>query len=216
MQRPSGGQIATARSSPPSTRRPPAVASLGARPPPLLTATSWSPRVALTLAEWVRQGRCLGSVARASGWWIGDWIRYGNARHGEKYGAAARITGYDVHTLMNMAYIASKFEISRRRERLSFSHHAELAALPADEQERWLERAERERLSLRRLRAELSREARVTRPSGAAARRAAAPAAPKQLPSGVSRADRELGAATAEVVCPECGHQFSPASAAGR
>jgi hypothetical protein len=209
--------MATARSPAPPTRRPHGVGSApAARRPPLLTATSWSPRVALTLAGWVRQGRCLGSIARASGWWIGDWIRYGNARYGEKYGAAARVTGYDVQTLMNMAYVASKFEISRRREKLSFSHHAELAALPADEQERWLDQAERERLSLRRLRAELSREARLARPSGAAAKRAAAPAAPKQLPSGVSRAGREPGAATAEIVCPECGHHFRPPPAAGR
>jgi hypothetical protein len=180
-----------------------------------MTATSWCPRVSLTPAEWVRQGHCLGLVARASGWWIGDWIRYGNARYGEKYGAAARITGYDVQTLMNMAYVASKFEVSRRREKLSFSHHAELAALPADDQERWLGRAEHEGLSLRRLRAELSREARATAPSSPAAKRAAAPAVPKQLPRGVSRGGREAGAAAAEVVCPECGHHFRSPSADG-
>jgi hypothetical protein len=207
--------MATARSPAPPTRRHAVASPPAGRRPPLLTATSWSPRVALTLGGWVRQGRCLGSIARASGWWIGDWIRYGNARYGEKYGAAVRITGYDVQTLMNMAYVASKFEISRRREKLSFSHHAELAALPANEQERWLERAEREGLSLRGLRAELSREARLARLSGAAAKRAAAPAAPKQLPSGISRADREPGAATAEIVCPECGHHFRPAAAVG-
>jgi hypothetical protein len=40
----------------------------------------------------MRQGGCLGSVARASGWWIGDWIQYGNARYHEKYEAAAKVT----------------------------------------------------------------------------------------------------------------------------
>jgi hypothetical protein len=173
----------------------------------MLTATSWLPRHPLTLVEWVRQGQCLGTVSRASGWWIGDWTRYGNAKYGEKYEEAARITGYDVHTLMNMAYVASRFEISRRREKLSFSHHAELAALAPDDQERWLDRAEVGELSLRRLREELRREARLVRSSTASSTSAAA--AP--LPSGESNAKRRPRAAEGEVVCPECGHHFRPA-----
>src|SRR5687768_3997103 len=95
------------------------------RPRVGLTSKSWSPRGAPTVADWVRLGRGLGALGRASGWWIGDWLRYGNARYGERYGAAARITGYDVQSLMNMAYVAGRFEVSRRRESLSFSHHAE-------------------------------------------------------------------------------------------
>ena len=53
---------------------------------------------------------------------------------------ASRITGYDVQTLMNMVYVATRFESGRRRERLSWSHHAELAALEPPEQEEWLTR----------------------------------------------------------------------------
>jgi hypothetical protein len=156
----------------------------------ILTETSWSPRHELRLADWVRHGHSLGSIGRASGWWIGDWVRFGNSRYGERYEVAARITGYDAHSLMNMAYVASRFEVSRRRERLSFSHHAELAALPFEEQERWLDRAEREGLSSRRLRRELRRHA------GPSVRRA-----PPE---------------DAAVVCPRCGHHFEQRGGRGQ
>src|SRR5688500_14270600 len=105
-----------------------------------LTAISWSPQEELAMGHWVEQGRWLGALGRASGWWLGDWIRYGNARYGERYVPAARVTGYDVHSLMNMAWVAGRFAVERRRPGLSFSHHAELASLPPEEQELWLDR----------------------------------------------------------------------------
>jgi hypothetical protein len=148
-----------------------------------LTTTSWSPPGDLPVGDWIEQGRWLGAVGRASGWWIGDWIRYGNGRYGEKYGEAARLTGYDPQSLMNMAYVAGRYEPSRRREGLSFSHHAELAALSAADQELWLDRIEAGQLSVRALRFEL-REAR-RRTALRAAR------APKLEPR-----------------CPHCGHQL--------
>jgi hypothetical protein len=103
--------MANTRLAPPKLR-PLGVASSAAagKRPPILTETSWSPRCELTLGDWTRQGRCLGSVSRATGWWIGDWIRYGNARYGEKYETAASATGYDIQSLMNMAYVASRLE----------------------------------------------------------------------------------------------------------
>ena len=151
--------------------------------PAALTTTSWSSAGALPVGEWVEQGRWLGAVGRASGWWIGDWIRYGNRRYGEKYEEAASLTGYDCQSLMNMAYVSGRYEPSRRREGLSFSHHAELAALPPAEQEIWLDRVEAGELSVRALRIEL-REAR---------RRTALRAARSP--------ERDLR-------CPHCGHQL--------
>ena len=140
------------------------------------------------------------------GWWIGDWIRYGSAKYGEKYEAAARITGYDVQSLMNMAYVASRFEISRRREKLSFSHHCELAALPLGEQELWLDRIEREGLSVHALRVQLKRSA------------AKLGSPPSVAEADVQAPDTQRSGG-AEVVCPECGHQFAahaPSSAGAR
>lgn len=126
-----------------------------------LTTTSWSASAELGVPEWAEQGRRLGTIGRGVGWWIGDWLLYGNERFGERYVRAARITGYDVQTLMNMVYVASSVAPSRRRDRLSFSHHAEVAALDPETQERWLARAEAERLSVRCLREELRRQRRL-------------------------------------------------------
>src|SRR6059058_5382190 len=105
-----------------------------------ISPTAWAASGDLSLLEWSHSGRRLGVIGRAAGWWIGDWLNYGNARFGERYVRAARITGYDVQTLMNMVYVASRFEPSRRRDNLSWSHHAELAALEPEKQDHWLER----------------------------------------------------------------------------
>jgi hypothetical protein len=141
------------------------------------------------VAEWVEQGRWLGAIGRASAWWIGDWIRYGSARYGDRYGAASQVTGYDVQSLMNMAYVASRFEVERRRPRLSFSHHAELAGLPPEDQELWLDRIEAGGLSVHALRAELRK----------ARQRAAARTELRPAPPPVDTVD-----------CPHCGHRFVP------
>ena len=143
-----------------------------------VTATAWSPGAGLAVADWIRQGRCLGALGRGSGWWIGDWIRYGNARYGEKYSLAVRATGYDVQSLRNMAYVAGRFDVHRRRDRLSFSHHAELAGLPLQDQDLWLDRAEAGALSVGSLRSEL-RQARHREAS-----RAALTGGPTQAPPG--------------------------------
>ena len=147
-------------------------APVGEQGPVALTPTSWSAKETLHLGEWAEQGRRLGMIGRGVGWWIGDWLNYGNAKYGEKYTRAAKLTGYDHQTLRNMVYVASRFEPSRRRDVLSWTHHAEVAALSDEEQELWLDRAERERLSVRSLREEivLGRAARTRRSRSAVAR----------------------------------------------
>lgn len=100
-------------------------------------------------------GRQLGAISRASQWWIGDWIRYGNHRWGERYAKAARLTGYDVTSLRNMAWVSSQFDTSLRKDNLTWSHHALLAALPDEEKAHWLQEASTRRLSVADLRLEL-------------------------------------------------------------
>jgi uncharacterized paraquat-inducible protein A len=145
----------------------------------------------MDLAEWTEAGRRLGTMGRCGQWGLGDWIRYGNAKFGERYSRATRITGYDVQTLMNMVYVASRFEISRRRETLSWSHHETLASLDLAEQELWLDRAAAERLSVADLRTEL----RSARRGGGEAAKSGGKAS--QLPDP-----------SAEIVCPRCGHKI--------
>jgi len=152
-----------------------------------LSKTAWHPQSEMSFADWIEQGRKLGVVGRSVAWWIGDWLRYGNAAYGERYSRAARVTGYDNQTLMNMVYVASRFEPERRRDKLSWSHHAEVAARDPSEQDEWLDRAEADRLSVRCLRDEIRRANRLER--------AAHPRA---------------GHGDESLVCPSCGHSFLP------
>jgi hypothetical protein len=143
----------------------------------------------------VDQGRWLGAIGRASAWWIGDWIRYGSARYGDKYAPASHLTGYDVQSLMNMAYVSGRFEVSRRRPGLSFSHHAELAGLSPEDQELWLDRVEAGGLSVRALRVELRK----------ARRRSAARLSAGERPTAPDEADGDEEI----VMCPHCGNHFA-------
>lgn len=182
----------------------------GRAPQPVITAVSWQPECVLDLAGWIHQGKRLGSIGRGSSWWIGDWVNYGNAKFGEKYSRAAQVTSYDIQTLMNMAYVASRFEISRRRENLSWSHHAEVAALPPAEQDRWLEYAGANRVSVSGLREQLrawrARRDSVDGDAGAADGGSVEGACP----------DRALASWEDDtVVCPQCGYELERRDARG-
>lgn len=158
-----------------------------------ITPVAWVVKGSLELAEWIAAGRNLGALGRCSQWWLGDWIRYGNAKFGERYARASTITGYDPQTLMNMVYVASKFEISRRRENLSWSHHETVASLEEGEQEYWLERATENRLSVADLRVEL-RTARKR----------------ERQEEGDSEAEcSEVGVTGEAVLCPHCGRELA-------
>jgi hypothetical protein len=181
-----------------------------------VSATHWRPWDDLDIAEWILLGRRLGAIGRGVAWWIGDWVNYGNAKFGEKYARAARVTGYDVQSLMNMAYVASKFDDSRRRESLSWSHHAELAGLAVEHQDMWLEDAEHKRLSVRGLREAVR--------TWRAQQLGAGPDDPEQPDGGQLEGDAgqpggeagQAGAAMArgpdghKVVCPQCGYRLGP------
>jgi hypothetical protein len=156
-----------------------------------LTRVGWMPSTNLGLAEWSAVGRRFGEIGRCSQWWLGDWIHYGNTKFGERYSRAVKLTGYDVQSLMNMVYVASRFDVSRRRENLSWSHHATLAALEADQQDYWLARAAADKLSVADLRVEL-RGARRTHEPGVAEGDVRAGTAEPREHAGV-------------VVCPNCG-----------
>jgi hypothetical protein len=154
------------------------------------------PRGELGRAAWLATGRRLGAIGRCSQWWIGDWIRYGTSRWGERYAEAARVTGYDVTSLRNMAWVASQFDLSLRSDKLTWSHHVLLAPLEPEEQKRWLDRALEERLSVADLRVEL---------------RAAQGAGPKPAAIGGASATETDGKASLSV-CPHCGHELTTAT----
>lgn len=55
---------------------------------------------------------------------------------------AIEACGLDYQTLRNYAWVARKFELDRRRETLSFQHHAEVSSVAPGEQDKWLDPAE--------------------------------------------------------------------------
>ena len=118
----------------------------------------------LPFARWESLGRRIGSITNASSWWLGDWASYGEGSYGERYKQAIAVTGLDYQTLRNYVWVARRFDVSRRRDTLSFGHHAELAALPEDQQDEWLDRAESARWSRSQLRAQLRSEKRALIP----------------------------------------------------
>ncbi|NKQ24053.1 LmbU family transcriptional regulator [Streptomyces galbus] len=63
--------------------------------------------------------------------------------------------GLDYQTLRNYAWVARHFELWRRRETLSFGHHAEVASLPSAEADSWLDQAEQHGWSRNQLRLRL-------------------------------------------------------------
>jgi hypothetical protein len=109
----------------------------------------------LSFARWQALGRRIGSIANASSWWLGDWAVYGEGSYGVKYKQAIAVTGLDYQTLRNYAWVAGRFDLSRRRDNLSFAHHAEVAALPEQAQDEWLDLAARNRWTRNELRAHL-------------------------------------------------------------
>lgn len=86
-------------------------------------------------------------------WWIGDWLRFGERKYGQMYEQALEATDRSYKTLRNAAYVGNQIELSRRRDNLSWGHHAEVAALDPGQQDYWLDLAETEDLSVMKLRA---------------------------------------------------------------
>lgn len=96
----------------------------------------------LSLARWAELLALFGRIGRAAHWWIGDAINHGEAAYGTRYTQYLNVTGYRYQTLANLAYTARQIPLSRRRENVDFSHHAEVAALPAPVADRILQIAD--------------------------------------------------------------------------
>lgn len=105
--------------------------------------------------EWVAIGGKLAGLVDASAWWIGDWIFFGQWQYGKKYLKAVEVTGLDEGTLRNYASVAGRFELSRRRDDLTFGHHAAVVSLPLADADKFLARAAKEKWSVRVLRDEV-------------------------------------------------------------
>jgi hypothetical protein len=98
-------------------------------------------------------GRRLGRTQKVLPWALGDWIFHGEEAYGSKYDEMVELTGLEYGTLANYRYVAGRFQISRRRENVSFAHHMAVASIPLDEvQDALLDRAAAEGLPEKELR----------------------------------------------------------------
>lgn len=106
------------------------------------TLISWVPESkALSYPKWEEAGKVMGVFGRSLQWWMADWLKWGEDRYGEKFAQALEGTGRDEKTLLTWLRVARAVEVERRREELTFSHHAVVSALDPEAQTYWLGKA---------------------------------------------------------------------------
>jgi hypothetical protein len=106
----------------------------------------------LSFEDWKQTGHQLSGIVDSSAWWLGDWLVFGKKNYADRYQWAIRGAGLRYQTLRNYAWVARRFDLQRRRSRLTFQHHAEVASLPSEEQDRLLDHAELEEWTTKQLR----------------------------------------------------------------
>jgi predicted HicB family RNase H-like nuclease len=109
----------------------------------------------LPFQRWISIGRQLSEICSSTAWCLGDWLIYGEVSYHSRYREAIEQTSLDYQTLRNYAWVAKRFPLSRRRDTLSFGHHAEVTALAEAEQDFWLRKAEELAWSVKQLRSEV-------------------------------------------------------------
>jgi hypothetical protein len=154
------------------------------------TSSALHLREGIPFESWLQVGHEIARISSGSAWWVGDWVVFGERAYRDRYRTALRATQLDYQTLRNYAWVARRFDVSRRRDNLSFQHHAEVAALPEPESDLWLHRAEQAGWSRNELRRQL---AAARRPPSAASQR---PSVRVQIEVGARREQRWREAAT--------------------
>jgi len=104
----------------------------------------------LTYKEWQGIGVQLQVMHKSCGFWIGDWWNFGLRKYGEEKATAATLE-MDYGTFRNYIWVTNAFELSRRRDNLSFSAHME-AANAGEKRFDVLEEAAKNNLSSRDIR----------------------------------------------------------------
>lgn len=109
----------------------------------------------MTFNEWQRLVESLIAEREANTWLLADALAYGELHFRREYGPALERI-YARQSLKNLASISRRVDAYRRRDALSFSHHAEVAALEPDWQTVWLDDAETHGWSVMELRARIA------------------------------------------------------------
>ena len=123
-----------------------------------LTVTSLDLSVGedISFATYERLGTYLGLMNRASVWWIGDWLLYGEGRYEDRWPQALAATGLTEETLRMRMAVCEAVPPERRFAGLGFSLHHAVHRLPPGEQLRWLRKAEKQGWGLGALKAAMA------------------------------------------------------------
>lgn len=122
--------------------------------PPLRLADGTQLSPARSFAEWDARLRRANAAWQSRGWEVGDLVVEGVENWEECWQTFGEI-GYAEHTVQNFLTVCRVFPPSRRREGLTFSHHAALASLASSEPdaaEKWLVTAEAQNMTVHELR----------------------------------------------------------------
>ncbi|MES1975710.1 MAG: hypothetical protein V4472_24905 [Pseudomonadota bacterium] len=162
----------------------------------------------LTEAKWRTLGEQLAGYQDVLQWAWGDWWLHGQRAYGEA-AEKALPSGIHLATLRNYAVVARAIESSRRREHLTFSHHALVAPLSASEQDELLDAAEFGKWTTRMLATEIGQRKALAEQAAAEAEGLALAAGTE--PKGSELDDPELGL---EQPGPESHRQERPSGSA--
>ena len=158
-------------------------------------------------AEWLAEGRAIVDRERemerardSLAWEMGDWLagHPGERGYGDMTRLAAEL-GVPVGTVKNRASVARRVDPARRRDDLTWSHHAEIAALEPDEGDAVLAEAALYTWSVDRLRQEMRRRSAEAAAKAEVDRLRAENAALKAEASGPDAARRTIEAARADI-----------------
>ena len=91
----------------------------------------------LTAEQWQEVGQHLEQFSGSSQWWLGDWLLHGEgqAEWGSMYDNVVEEFEGKYQTAANSKWVAERFAFSRRREKLPWGHHAEVAGFDSEEQQ---------------------------------------------------------------------------------
>lgn len=112
--------------------------------------------------RWLQLGSGIRTIEKSVDTWFNDWCNFGIRKGyagrfevGNIYTELELLTGLSRKTLQDRKYVETNVDSSRRCEDLTISHHREMASLPPEKQEEFLEKASREHLSRNQLRQQI-------------------------------------------------------------
>lgn len=115
--------------------------------------------------EYEGLGTFLGMMKRATSWWLGDWLNFGEGTYGERFAQAVHATKLNEQTLLHYQFVCREVAASRRAPGLAFGAHALVARLDPKEQTYWIKQAVRKGWGERELRDAMKAKRKDTAPT---------------------------------------------------